>query len=83
MVEATTQKTDQLRIRKLAGNKTHKSAVEVHFTASSKSASLNTIFALLPPSSNVTFFKFVAPAACMIFFPVRTEPVNVTLSMRG
>ena len=36
----------------------------------------------LPPSSRCTRFR-VAAAAAMIFFPVATLPVKLTLSMRG
>src|SRR5262249_3812784 len=43
------------------------------------SASSNTMFGLLPPSSSETFFKFPA-AAATISLPTSVEPVNAILS---
>ena len=43
------------------------------------SASSNTMFGLLPPSSSETFFRFPV-AACTISLPTSVEPVNATLS---
>ena len=48
-------------------------------TARSTSASSQTIIGSLPPSSNSTGVRLSA-AAAMTRFPVRTEPVNTTLS---
>ncbi len=48
-------------------------------TAASKSASANTMFGLLPPSSSDTFFRLPF-AASTIFLPTSVEPVNATLS---
>ena len=47
--------------------------------ASSRSASVSTIIASLPPPSMSTGVSVSAQAA-MIFLPVRGEPVNATLS---
>ena len=35
---------------------------------------------LLPPSSRVSFFRLLAPAACTISLPTSVDPVNATLS---
>jgi hypothetical protein len=47
--------------------------------AASGSASENTMFGLLPPSSSVSFFRFPA-AAWTISLPTSVEPVKATLS---
>ena len=49
-------------------------------------ASSNTMLGLLPPSSRVSFFRLLAPAAATISLPTSVEPVKATLStslMRG
>ena len=43
-------------------------------------ASSKTMFGLLPPSSSVTFFRLLAPAAATIILPTSVDPVNATLS---
>lgn len=47
-------------------------------TACFKSQSSNTTWGLFPPSSRVTFFKFVRPAACWISFPTLQERWKVS-----
>jgi hypothetical protein len=54
-----------------------------YFTASLRSASSKMMFAPLPPSSSVTFFRFDLDAASMTFRPTGVDPVNATLSTRG
>src|SRR5690348_12567574 len=51
-------------------------------SAWSRSASANTMFGDLPPSSSVTFFTDSA-AVRMMWRPTSVEPVNVTLSTAG
>ena len=51
-------------------------------TAAVRSASSNTMFAPLPPSSSCTRFRLPALAAT-IFRPVAVEPVNAILSTPG
>jgi hypothetical protein len=51
-------------------------------TAMSRSASGQTMFADLPPSSSVTFLM-VGAAAARIFRPVAVDPVKATLSTSG
>ena len=46
-------------------------------TATSKSASSRTIYALLPPNSNTHFFKWV-PAIAATAFPADSLPVKET-----
>jgi len=41
------------------------------------------IVGLLPPSSNVTFFKFDSAAALRILRPVSVLPVNATFPIKG
>ena len=50
--------------------------------AASKSASANTMFGLLPPSSRPTFFTLSAPLR-MMCLPTSTEPVKATMSTCG
>src|SRR5205823_10336680 len=50
--------------------------------ATSKSASANMMFGLLPPSSRVVFFKLPV-AASWILRPVAVPPVNAILSTSG
>ena len=50
--------------------------------AVSRSASANTTFGDLPPSSSVTRLRFSA-VALTISFPISVEPVNATLSIPG
>ena len=50
--------------------------------AMSRSASSSRMFALLPPSSSVTFFT-VLDASCMMRRPTSVDPVNATLSTIG
>ena len=38
------------------------------------------MFGLLPPSSRVSFFRLLAPAAATISLPTSVEPVKATLS---
>ena len=45
------------------------------------SASANTMFGLLPPSSRLTRFKLVRPAASMMRWPTSVDPVKATLSI--
>ena len=49
------------------------------FAARSRSASARTIIGSLPPSSRLTGVS-VAAARAMTFFPVSTDPVNITMS---
>ena len=56
-----------------------KTCIVPRFTAFS-SASANTMFAPLPPNSNVTRFT-VSEAALEISAPARVEPVNDIISM--
>ena len=57
-------------------------AVSALSTAVSKSASANTMFGLLPPSSSATRFT-LTEAAAMIDFPPARLPVNDTRSTSG
>lgn len=52
-----------------------------HDTACSRSASSNTTFGDLPPSSRVTLFKFEAAAAFIMTRPTLVDPVKATLSI--
>ena len=51
-------------------------------TAAARSASANTMFGLLPPSSSVTRFNWSAQVR-MMSFPISFEPVKLILSTRG
>ena len=54
-----------------------------HLIACSRSASAKIILGLLPPSSSVTFLRFVRALASRILRPTRVLPVKATLGMRG
>ncbi len=53
------------------------------WTACSRSASANTICGLFPPSSSVSFLRFVSPEAATSRRAVRMDPVKLTLSTSG
>mmetsp|Transcript_66285 Transcript_66285/g.143044 ORF Transcript_66285/g.143044 Transcript_66285/m.143044 type:complete len:236 (-) Transcript_66285:183-890(-) len=52
-------------------------------TAWARSASAQTIMALLPPNSKVTFFKLVSADIFTILCPTAVDPVNAILSTSG
>mmetsp|Transcript_27102 Transcript_27102/g.48884 ORF Transcript_27102/g.48884 Transcript_27102/m.48884 type:complete len:247 (-) Transcript_27102:502-1242(-) len=60
-----------------------KTPIAAQATASSRSASPKMIVGDLPPSSNVTFFRFVSAAMVWIRRPVAVEPVKATLWTPG